>query len=550
MQLPQSTPEIPELGGLSSRRADLAERGSDALRKVSALLSRARRRARLLALLRAAALAGAAFVVAGLAGALLGSVASAAVSRGVTVAVFGIGLVAAAVFLVRTPLQKGAGWDDRALARLLAGPSEILSSVELSSEEERALPATGGGRRPEHTEEERALPATGGGRRPEHTEEERALPATGGGRRPEHTEELPGVSRELLALLHVRAATQASSIDPRRALPLRLAAVPAGVLALSLVALLVCSLVAPRRLALGLTRLRLGDAAAPEPEPSPIVGDLSVTYLYPAYTGLPARTEEGTSGDLRAPRGTEVRLSARADRDLDSAAAIVNGKPVKFLAQGQGHRLLSGGFTLSAPGKWSFQFYDAKGRVQAKGPERPMEIVADAPPQVKIDDPKEKTLEVDPQGRVVLSWSATDDYGLSEIALRYQLAAEKERRVVLLAPSASAKRLRGTYSWELAPLHLRPGDKVTYSVEARDNDAIDGPQKGASAVQVLKIFSAAEHSRESLLRAQALWERLVAVTADRIEEPPPPSDKDSQAWYSRTSAKDEQIQKLAADLRA
>src|SRR5438105_1159215 len=37
------------------------------------------------------------------------------------------------------------------------------------------------------TAEERALPATGGGRRPEHMAEERALPATGGGRRPEHT---------------------------------------------------------------------------------------------------------------------------------------------------------------------------------------------------------------------------------------------------------------------------------------------------------------------------------------------------------------------------
>src|SRR3954471_2915279 len=370
MQLPQSTPEIPELGGLSSRRADLAERGSDALRKGAGLLSRARRRARLLALLRAAALVAAAFVVAGLAGALAGSVASAALSRGVAIALFGSGLVAVAVFLLRTPLQRGAGWDDRALARLLAGPSELLSSVELST----------------------------------------------------RSEEEPGVSRELLALLHVRAAAQASSIDPRRALPLRLVAVPAGVLALSLVALLVCALVAPRRLALGLTRLRLGDAAAPEPEPSPIVGDLSVTYLYPAYTGLPARTEEGTSGDLRAPKGAEVRLSARADRDVDSAAAIVNGKPVKLLAQGQGHRLLSGGFSLSAPGKWSFQFFDPKGRVIAKGPERPIEVVADAAPQVSIEDPKEKTLEVDPQGRVVLSWAATDDYGLSEIALRFQLA--------------------------------------------------------------------------------------------------------------------------------
>src|SRR5438067_3602071 len=496
MPLPQSTPEIPELGGLSSRRADLAERGLDALRKVSALLARARRRARLLALLRGAALVFAGLVAAVLAGALVGSFAGAAVARGVAVVLFASALAFVTVFLLRSPLQRGAGWDDPALARVVAGPSERLSSVELS-----------------------------------------------------HASEVPGASRELLSLLHIRAADQAAAIDPRRALPLRLVAIPAGALALALVALLVCGLLVPRRLALGLTRLRLGDAAAPEPEPSPIVGDLSITYLYPSYTGLPARTEEGTAGDLRAPRGTAVRFAARADRDLDSAAAIVNGKPVKLLAQGQGHRLLSGGFTMVAPGKWSFQFFDAKGRVQAKGPERPIEIVLDAPPQVTIDNPKDKTLEVDPQGRVVLSWAATDDYGLSEIALRFQLAAEKEHRVVLLTPSASAKRLRGTYAWELAPLHLRPGDKVTYSVEAKDNDAVDGPQKGASAVQVLKVFSAAEHSRESLLRAQALWERLVAVTADRIEEPPPPADKEAQAWYSRTNARDDQIQKLAGDLR-
>src|SRR5256885_3743888 len=323
MQLPQSTPEIPELGGLSSRRVDLPQRGIDALRKIAALLARARRGARLLAVLRAAALVLAGLVAAGLCGAVVGSSAAAAYARGAAGVVFALTLAFVVLFVLRSPLQRGAGWDDRALTRLLAGPSEVLSSVELSRDEE-----------------------------------------------------VPGVSRELLALLHVRAADQASAIDPRRALPLRLVAIPAGALALSLVALLLCGLVAPRRLALGLTRLRLGDAAAPEPEPSPIVGDLSVTYLYPAYTGLPARTEEGTSGDLRAPKGTEVRISARADRDVDSASAIVNGKPVKLLAQGHGQRLLSAGFTLSAPGKWSFHFDDKKGRVQAKGPERPMEIVA------------------------------------------------------------------------------------------------------------------------------------------------------------------------------
>src|SRR5712692_6970435 len=428
MQLPQPTAEIPELGGLlPSRLSALAEQGVAARREVDALLGRARRRARGLALLRATALLAAGAAVAVCIGALLGSFAPAVVAR-VAAAVLLLAAAAGVVFFsLRSPLQRAAARDDAALARLLAGSSELLSSVELS-------------------------------------------------RAPEQ----PGISRDLLALLHVRAAGQARSLDVRGKLPLRSAGLPLSVLAGALIAAGLLELVAPRRFALGLSRLRGGDAAAPAPELSPIVGDLTITYLYPQYTGLPARTEEGTAGDLRAPRGTEAHITARADRDLAEAAAVVNGKPVKLLAQGPGRRQLSGSLTLTQPGRWSFRFLDAKGRTIAQGPERPVEIVADQPPQVTIEAPSEKTLEVDPQGRVVLQ-----------------------------TPGQAARRLRGTYSWELSPLRLRAGDKVTYAVEARDNDAVDGPQRGASATQVLKVFSAAEHSREALLRAQALWERLV-----------------------------------------
>jgi recombination protein RecA len=52
----------------------------------------------------------------------------------------------------------------------LAGvPIELAKSQP----EERASPATGGGRRAEHPMEERASPATGGGRRPEYADEEK-----------------------------------------------------------------------------------------------------------------------------------------------------------------------------------------------------------------------------------------------------------------------------------------------------------------------------------------------------------------------------------------
>jgi len=116
---------------------------------------------------------------------------------------------------------------------------------------------------------------------------------------------------------------------------------------------------------------------------------------------------------------------------------------VKLLSQGPGRRQLSGSLTLTQPGRWSFRFLDAKGRTIAQGPERPVEIVADQPPQVTIEAPSEKTLEVDPQGRVMLNWSATDDYGVSQVALLFQLAGGKEERVVLHTPGQAARRLRG-----------------------------------------------------------------------------------------------------------
>jgi len=226
---------------------------------------------------------------------------------------------------------------------------------------------------------------------------------------------------------------------------------------------------------------------------------------------------------------------------------VVNGAAVNLDAQGPGRRQLSGTFVLAQPGHWSLRFADARGRSIAEGPPRPIEIVADAAPQVTIDAPAEKMLEVDPQGKVQMSWSATDDYGLTQVSLVYQLAGGKEERVNLMTPAAPARRLRGAYTWEMSLLKLRAGDKVSYHLEARDNDAVDGPQRGVSPTQGLKVFSAAEHSRESLIRAQALWERLVALLADRIEEKPVPP-QDAAQWYAQTSLKDREARALSGEM--
>ena len=483
---------IPTLGGLGPppRRQKLAQDGLAAQLEIAALLRRARRRALSFLVLSALALLGAGLFFSLLCGALLAGVNGTLLARlfaGLSMLAALAGVIA---YSVHSPLRR-----PQSLARVLGGPSELLSSVELS----RDPPA--------------------------------------------------GASIELLALLHVRAAAAARKIDLKKALPNSLARWPVASLFGAVGLLLLVGALAPRRLSQGLSRLLRGDSGATQVELSPIAGDLSITYLYPAYTGLPPRTEEGTAGDLHAPKGTEVRLAARADRDLETAFAVLNGTLVKLEAQGQGHRQLSGSFTLLQAGEWSLRFADARGRTVAQGPSRPIEIVQDAAPSVTIETPKQAMLEADPNGSVQIGWSATDDYGLQQISLVFQRAGAKEERIALQVPAAPAKRLRGTYAWQIAPMKLRPGDKISYHLEAKDNDAVDGAQKGVSATQAIKIFSAAEHSREALVHAQALWERLVALLGDRLEEKPvPPSGDAAAQWYAQTFRRDSDARQLSGEL--
>ena len=112
--------------------------------------------------------------------------------------------------------------------------AEIIGSVELHPEDRAPRPLPSRPPRPQRKDErkmpvvvrkpalgkaaeERALPATGGGRRPEHPVEERALPATGGGRSPEH----PVEDQTATPPAGSEAAPQESSAEPAQREPAR-----------------------------------------------------------------------------------------------------------------------------------------------------------------------------------------------------------------------------------------------------------------------------------------------------------------------------------------
>ncbi|WNG40395.1 DUF4175 domain-containing protein [Archangium violaceum] len=296
----------------------------------------------------------------------------------------------------------------------------------------------------------------------------------------------------------------------------------------------------------GLTKALESARLAPLAEQrEPITGDIELTYRYPAYTGLAPRTVPGTNGEVSAPAGTEVQLKTRSDREVERAELVVNGETLPLTVNDK--RELTGTFIAKKAGTYHFVFYGTSRKPIATGPDIPLNVEADAPPQVQLLTPAAE-IEIDPGQQVTLKYEASDDYGLNGLALVFRTPGAKEETRIPL-PREDGRRDKGTYTWNLGTLQVQPGDRISYYVEAKDNDAVEGPKRGVSRTQVLRVYSAAEHRRAALEKAEALWGRMVDHLADRLEGADRDRVKDPQKVASG-QAVDTSGLTLVADMRA
>jgi hypothetical protein len=380
-----------------------------------------------------------------------------------------------------------------------------------------------------------------------------------------------------------RTASRAAEVDLDLAIP----ATPARRAGVALAAAAALCLLAlafgGKSLGRGFARLAGLGPPPPVAAPDPITGDVELTFLYPAHTGRPSRTISGTGGEVAAPRGTEVRLSTRADRPVEAAEIVIQGTGMpsvrpstpgpaaggkglapgpyaqderisgssvrpstpgpaaggKGLAPGphaqderigepvkrtetvyslavNDSRQLTGRFLVDEPGTYRFRFRTGR-RVVAEGPPIAIAVEPDAFPEVRLTAPA-PDVEVDAGARLRVDWSASDDYGLKELALVVKPPAGPEERRPLRTFEAT-RRESGSFDLDLAAWKASEGERLLYWLEVLDNDAVSGPKRGASATQVVRIYSEAEHRRRMMERAQALWERLVRLLGDRLELP-------------------------------
>ena len=235
------------------------------------------------------------------------------------------------------------------------------------------------------------------------------------------------------------------------------------------------------------------------PEHKILVGDLpaiaamNTELAYPLYTGMPTRTLIGRLPKLQVLSGTGVLVSIASTVDLHPELSYVtwqNGDKQPLSVAG---RFAHFSFTVDRPDRATIHLTGALG----KGFEMPdpvsMEIVIqrDMPPTVEVMLRNRKlTMLGEEASRFGVNALAEDDFGVAEVMLDYKIDTidpllnrpTRQGTVSrLIEPAKDRVKVSFTDVFKALNPPLEPGDRITITVGAKDNNTQTGPGMGRAA---------------------------------------------------------------------
>lgn len=247
-----------------------------------------------------------------------------------------------------------------------------------------------------------------------------------------------------------------------------------------------------------------------------------VTYDYPDYMQLPSRTQLG--GHVDAWEGATITISATANMPVKSAVIHFSDTEDTSVKAEEVPMRITDGIHLEAQWKAAIRpdgtfprFYRIQCR-NAKGETDPaptlynVKVRPDQPPEVVLFDPN-RDIEMPANGIVPMVIQARDpDFRLGSIRLNL----EKDGQPLPQSPliyEGGTQTFRGTYEFALAPFHFKPGDVVTYWIEARDNKQPLFNRRNTGRLRIRIVAPATEEEVQEQLEAdkQRQEERLEAA---------------------------------------
>lgn len=270
-------------------------------------------------------------------------------------------------------------------------------------------------------------------------------------------------------------------------------------------------------------------------ETAPALLVQQVDYDYPAYTNVPDRSVQ-KQGDLRAIQGTQVTLTAVANRDIAKADLDFDcdgTTDLRMKVQGR-QAIASFAMQMGKDGRpehasYQLRFIDADGKDNPQPIRHRIETLPDEAPLVEFLAPSGDETPLAANGVLLMAVRAVDpDFALRSVTLLAERKGEGLLNESLLSELHFGE-FQGTYQLDATRLRLRPGDELLYWAEARDSRQ---PTANATLTSKyrLRIISdaspqereaqraAAERQEQQLERQQAEDEGLSQAARPSLED--------------------------------
>lgn len=223
-------------------------------------------------------------------------------------------------------------------------------------------------------------------------------------------------------------------------------------------------------------------------EPRPRVARMSVKYHYPSYTALPEREVKEFDGHLHGLPQTRITLTIAANKPLDQAAMILDGRPPASLRASGDPAIWTTEMTLTKAGVYRFRLSDQKGNELDDAARYTITLEQDAPPVVGFSRPA-RDIQVKPEEAIDFGLVAQDDFGLGPVSLVGRVNPDKSAKpdpvaIQTWANGETTPLLRQELNARktVAELGLKAGDRMEYWATAADRNEVspEGPGRGES----------------------------------------------------------------------
>lgn len=217
----------------------------------------------------------------------------------------------------------------------------------------------------------------------------------------------------------------------------------------------------------------------------PVLKSFNVQINYPAYTGKKNETRNSLS-DMTLPVGTVVNWSFITDHTDAATIQFGSGSPVVLNGESAQYKYQ---YRFMGDTTYTVTLRNNKAAI-ADSYRYQVAVIPDQYPVIQLQQFKDSV-----SGKqILLTGSAGDDYSITRVTFNYEVS---DKGKAITSKSVPVKITPGALCsfeqyFDIQGIDLKPGQKLTYYIEAWDNDGVHGSKASRSDMMSYQAFDGAQ----------------------------------------------------------